>query len=107
MTAINETILTTLPGNSETERVIVVLCTNYEDHSSHLELRQETWAANLGWYTQHSIRLNHDQTRDLRQFLGSHRVPAAAKHPNVPSQVRSRNHTSTASHLRIVQADSA
>ncbi|MEQ8788068.1 MAG: hypothetical protein RIC55_17300 [Pirellulaceae bacterium] len=37
---------------------------------SHLELRQQSYAESLGWYTQSSVKIEPQQVAELRNSLG-------------------------------------
>lgn len=63
-----ETVLATLPGSSDRDRLLVVLC--QADHGSQVELRQQSWGEGLGWYTQGTVHLEPSQVAGLRQSLG-------------------------------------
>ena len=73
----NEAILTTLPSSSDDQRTIVVYC--HDADGSQLELRQQSWGAGVGWFTQSTVRLDPEQVAGLRAALGTssaNRVPA-------------------------------
>jgi hypothetical protein len=61
-----ECLLSTLPGSSETERVVVLLL-QMDDGSSKISLRQQNWAEGIGWYDQKSLDLEPEQFRQLRR----------------------------------------
>ncbi|HTN77721.1 MAG TPA: hypothetical protein VL096_20830 [Pirellulaceae bacterium] len=64
-----ETVLATLPGSSDRERLVVVLA-HSASGSTQVELRQQSWGEGLGWYTQSSVQLEPSQVAGLRQSLG-------------------------------------
>ena len=65
----SETVLTNIPA-SETERLLVVLVQS--PHSgSRMELRQQSFSAGLGWFTQSTVQLEPNQVAALRNALGS------------------------------------
>jgi hypothetical protein len=66
-----ETVLAELPGTSETERVLLVHKLDAATQQSQLELRQQSWAPRIGWFTQSSVFLTPDQVGSLRLALGT------------------------------------
>lgn len=68
MPTLPETVLATLPGVSDRDRVLVVLCQSAA--GSHVDLRQQSWGEGLGWYTQSSVQLDPSQVAGMRQALG-------------------------------------
>jgi hypothetical protein len=66
-----ETLLAELPGTSETERVLLVHKFDQATHESRLELRQQSWAPRIGWFTQSSVFLTPEQAGSLRMTLGT------------------------------------
>jgi hypothetical protein len=62
-------ILATIAGCCESERLQLVM-TPLSEGGSHLELRQQSYAAALGWYTQSSVQIEPDQVAELRNSLG-------------------------------------
>lgn len=68
MPSLPETVLATLPGASDRDRVLVVLC--QATGGSHVEIRQQSWGEGLGWYTQSSVQLEPQQVAGMRQALG-------------------------------------
>ena len=65
-----ETIITTIPAAVETERLVVVLVQAAEQ-GSRMELRQQSFSAGIGWFTQSTVRLEPGQVAGLRNALGS------------------------------------
>jgi hypothetical protein len=63
-----ETLLATLPGESDRERVLVVMVVTAE--GSRVEIRNQSWGDGLGWFTQGSVQLEPQQVAGLRQALG-------------------------------------
>jgi hypothetical protein len=63
-----ETVLATLPGESDRERVLVVMAVTAD--GSRVEIRQQSWGDGLGWFTQSSVQLQPDQVAGMRQALG-------------------------------------
>lgn len=97
----NETVLSTLAGSNEHERLLVVLL--HESGSSRLELRQQSYGVGVGWFTQSSISLEPHQVAELRGALGNgKRVGAPANLPREFSRIPSGGFTP-----RVVHADSA
>src|SRR5947207_9766983 len=64
-----ETVLTAIPA-SDTERLLLVLVQSPE-HGSRMELRQQSFSAGIGWFTQSSVQLEPNQVAALRNALGS------------------------------------
>ena len=64
-----ETVLTAIPAASDDERLLVVLRQD-DATGSQIELRQQSWAEGIGWFTQSSIRLEPAQLANLRGALG-------------------------------------
>src|SRR5437868_13354629 len=71
-----ETVLTTIPS-SEKERLLVVLVQSLEA-GSRIELRQQSFSAGIGWFTQSTVQLEPGQVAALRNALGSAGGPRAA-----------------------------
>jgi hypothetical protein len=82
-----ETVLAVLPGSNEGERVIMVMVSSVmasniakvaistESHSggegtSRIEMRQQSWCEQFGWYTQSRVLLEPQQVAALRNSLG-------------------------------------
>jgi hypothetical protein len=63
-----ETLLATLPGESDRERVMVVMVVTAS--GSQVEIRQQSWGDGLGWFTQSTVQLEPEQIGGLRQALG-------------------------------------
>jgi hypothetical protein len=103
MKAQDETIFSVIDGYTPDERLLLVLV-QPPGGSSRIELRQQSWADGVQWYTQSSICLQPQQVAALRGALGGASVccQQAANRltgvcPAVPAKHR----------LRVVQADSA
>src|SRR5947207_15990358 len=64
-----ETVLTAIPA-SDTERLLLVLVQSPE-HGSRMELRQQSFSAGIGWFTQNTVQLEPNQVAALRNALGS------------------------------------
>ena len=82
MSPTQETVLSTIAGASDEERLLVVLIHSVAVpiHSlavlgsagaSRLELRQQSWGDGVGWFTQSRVELRPDQVADLRSALGA------------------------------------
>ena len=65
----SETTLTTIPA-SETEQLLVVLVQS-PANGSRIELRQQSFSAGIGWFTQSTVQLEPGQVAALRNALGS------------------------------------
>lgn len=70
-----ETILSTIEGSSEDERLLVALC-HESLRGSRIELRQQSWGEGVGWFTQSKVELQPEQLNDLRLALGAGGRPA-------------------------------
>jgi hypothetical protein len=68
MPALPETVLATLPGASDRERVLVVMAQGAD--GSHVEIRQQSWGEGYGWFTQSTVQLEPSQVAGMRQALG-------------------------------------
>jgi hypothetical protein len=116
-----ETVLATLPSQSERERIEIVLCQG-PHKATCLQLRQQSWGDGIGWFTQSSVQLEPDQVAALKAALG----PAAVRNPSATGTIaaavsRSRSASKTSRRevpggilpggvspsLRLVRADSA
>jgi hypothetical protein len=69
MSVTSETVLSAVSA-SETERLLVVLISS-PDHSSRMELRQQSFSPGIGWFTQSTVRLEPGQVAGLRNALGA------------------------------------
>ncbi|MEE3372562.1 MAG: hypothetical protein VX346_24710 [Planctomycetota bacterium] len=94
-----ETIIGTLPGQTEDDRVVIVLSQQVMGPNT-LELRQQSWGEGVGWFTQSSVEMSPRQVADLRNFLG-----VSQTKPRLPAKFRkvSERHWQP----RIARADSA
>lgn len=95
-----ETILATLPGSHEGERLLVVLLAT--DCANRLELRQQSFGEGIGWFTQSSVQLEPSQVALLRSVLGTGNQSPRPSLPTSFSRV-----APAAWQPRLVQADSA
>lgn len=102
MPAAAETVLATLPGSSDRDRVLVVLAMTAE--GSCVEIRQQSWGEGLGWYTQNSVQLEPHQVAGMRQALGLGGAFAQVRVSAFPTSGPTRNNGFTP---RVVHADSA
>jgi len=68
MHSYQETPLNLLPGDTETERLQVVLV--QESGDRHIELRQQSFSDSMGWYNQSSVHLSHQQWAALKMTMG-------------------------------------
>ena len=94
--SLRETTLAELPGEGANERVMMVHVYSDRLAESHVELRQQTWALGIGWFTQSTICLTPAQVSALRSSLGSAPQARAMK------PIAAAN-----SFVRVVHADSA
>src|SRR5437868_13432050 len=96
-----ETVLTTIPS-SEKERLLVVLVQSLEA-GSRIELRQQSFSAGIGWFTQSTVQLEPGQVAPLRNALGSvSNSRAATRLPREFSRI-----APPAWQPKVVRADSA
>ena len=102
MPSLPETILATLPGASDRDRVLVVLC--QAAGGTHVEIRQQSWGEGLGWYTQSSVQLEPQQVAGMRQALGLGGAFAKVKVSPFAATGPTRSNGFTP---RVVHADSA
>src|SRR5207249_11761620 len=65
----SELVLAAIPA-SETERLLVVLVQSPAS-GSRIELRQQSFSAGIGWFTQSSVQLEPGQVAALRNALGA------------------------------------
>lgn len=77
----HEALISHLPGDTENERLEVVLQVGAGD--PRLLLKQQTFGPGIGWYTQSAIALTLNQLRGLQQSL------CIAKSLNASSTVES------------------
>jgi len=103
MSHLTETILSTLPA-SETERLVVVLV-QAVDHTSRMELRQQSFSNGIGWFTQSTVHLAPGQVAALRNALGT----SSTSSPRVRSRLPREFSTlaPAAWEPKVVHADSA
>ena len=66
---VNESVLTTLPGSRDGERLLIVLAQN-RTGKGKVVLRQQSWDDGIGWYDQKSLEIEAHQLRQLRAVLG-------------------------------------
>jgi hypothetical protein len=96
-----ETVLTTLPSSTETERLLLVLVQPAEA-ASRVELRQQSFSGTIGWFTQSTVHLEPGQVAALRNALGLTCARPATRLPREFSKV-----TPAAWQPKVVHADSA
>jgi hypothetical protein len=84
MSHLTETVLSTLPS-SETERLVVVLV-QAADHSSRMELRQQSFSKGIGWFTQSTVHLEPGQVAALRNALGTGSANGSRVRTNLPRE---------------------
>ena len=94
-----EIVLATLPGSNSGERVLMVL-KNRVGEESRVEMRQQTWCEQIGWYTQSSIGMEPQQVAALRNALGQ--TATVSSGPRHFSRLRKPGFEP-----RVVHADSA
>jgi hypothetical protein len=96
-----ETVLTTLPASTESERLLLVLV-QPSDGPSRVELRQQSLSNTLGWFTQSTVRLEPGQVAALRKSLGLTTAKTTPRLPREYSTVKP-----AAWQPKVVHADSA
>ena len=82
----NETVLTTLPGSRDGERLLVVLAQN-RSGKSKVVLRQQNWDDGIGWYDQKSLAIEPHQLRQLRAVLGVSSALTQQGEPEPPATI--------------------
>ena len=63
-----EIILSTIPGQSDNERLVIAMQEDETDRP--IVLRQESYSEAVGWFPQSSIELSREQLAGLRGALG-------------------------------------
>jgi len=96
-----ETVLTSLPSASETERLLLVLVQS-ADAGSRIELRQQSFSNSIGWFTQSTVHMEPGQVAALRSALGMTGGKSTSRLPREFSTI-----TPAAWQPRVVHADSA
>ena len=96
-----ETVLTTLPSATETERLLLLLVQS-ADAGSRIELRQQSFSKSIGWFTQSTVHMEPGQVAALRNALGLTTGKSTSRLPREFSTV-----TPAAWQPRVVDADSA
>jgi hypothetical protein len=95
-----ETVLSSLPAASDTERLLLVLI-HSADTGSRIELRQQSFSKSIGWFTQSTVQLEPGQVAALRNALGL----TGGKTNRLPREFSTV--TPAAWQPRVVHADSA
>jgi hypothetical protein len=96
-----ETVITTLPSATETERLLLVLVQS-TDAGSRIELRQQSFSKSIGWFTQSTVHMEPGQVAALRSALG---LTTGGKSSRLPREFSTV--TPAAWQPRVVHADSA
>jgi hypothetical protein len=78
----SECLLATLPGSNPGDRLLLVLAQSRAGESQ-VVLRQQSWAAGIGWYDQKSLALAPHQLRELKAVLGCRRSSPQPDDPDV------------------------
>lgn len=99
-----ETILSTIPGSSTDEQLVVVMCRSVE-RDSYIEIRQQSWGEGIGWFTQSTVKMEPHQVGQLRNTLGH--TPANSRPPAFKLPPRFNTVAPDGFTPRIVWADSA
>ena len=102
-----ETVLTTLPASTETERLLLVLVQPSDtvqpgDAASRVELRQQSFSGSIGWFTQSTVQMEPGQVAALRNALSLTTAKTSTRLPREFARV-----TPAAWQPRVVHADSA
>jgi len=87
MPAFQESILAVLPNTRDDERTVVVLCHRVD---SWVELRQQSFGAGVGWFTQSTVKLDPQQVAGLKNALGGaapHRLPSYLARPETNPRI--------------------
>jgi hypothetical protein len=95
-----ETVLSSLPASSDSERLLLVLVQS-ADAGSRIELRQQSFSKSIGWFTQSTVHLEPGQVAALRNALGL----TGGKTNRLPREFSTM--TPAAWQPRVVHADSA
>lgn len=64
-----EILLSVVPGATDNDRLLLVLRQQFGD-GTQLELRQQSWADGIGWFTQSSVSIHPEQLDSVRAALG-------------------------------------
>lgn len=87
MIANSPLVIATIDGSSPGHRLQLVMVAR--DEGTQLELRQQSWAESVGWYTQSSVAVEPEQVAELRNSLGlggkSARLRSQPASENAPS----------------------
>ena len=97
-----ETVLTTLPSSTDTERLLLVLVQS-ADAGSRVELRQQSFSKSIGWFTQSTVHMEPGQVAALRSALGL--TTGGKSSSRLPREFSTVN--LAAWQPRVVHADSA
>jgi len=95
-----EIVLSTLPGTSERERMVVVLI-QAPGTGSFVELRQQSFGDGIGWFTQSSVSMEPHQVAELRSVLGTSGASTASSLP------RRFNQADTRPRFNVIHAETA
>ena len=96
-----ETVLTTLPSATDTERLLLILVQPAEA-ASRVELRQQSFSGSIGWFTQSTVQMEPGQVAALRNAMGLTTAKPSTRLPREFAKV-----TPPAWQPRVVHADSA
>ena len=80
MIANSPVVIATIDGSTSSERLQIVMLSG--EHGTRLELRQQSWAESLGWYTQSSVLVDPEQVAELRNALGMGGKSARLRRPD-------------------------
>lgn len=78
------TILATIPGADERERLLVTACAD-----GSLALVQESFADGVGWFAQKTLALMPEQARQLRAVFGWAGAAVQPRQPKATLRMRS------------------
>ncbi|NND95742.1 MAG: hypothetical protein HKN47_00265 [Pirellulaceae bacterium] len=80
---LKETILNVFPGADDSHRLVVAIQQSAEG-PSNLVLRQETFAADVGWFVQSRVAIEPCQVTGLKLALGSGSPHCGSPKSSVP-----------------------
>ena len=85
---VTEIVLTTIPGKSDDERMVILLQQSVDGHTT-LCLSQQSWGEGVGWFNQQSIELEPHQVALVKNALGSDHT--RSRSPALPAAFRQIN----------------
>ncbi len=86
-----ETILNVFPSKDESSRLVIAV-EQWEDGSSRLVLRQESFSEAVGWYVQSRVGVEPEQIAGLKMSLTGQSIkgiqPSSRDVPPMPAIIR-------------------